>query len=258
MNQSHRKALLAIGIEAAEASLVRRLIDQDQLPVLKSLLAKGKWLRVNSPTHIGTSAVWPCFMTGQDVADHGISGDGPYHAARDLLMRAPPPLGGEALRLPEETVLGAARRIAPKLQGGVLPIQGPPGTGKTHIGARMICSLVEAGARVGITATSHKVIRRLLDEVVDAAEETAVDIRCIQKTDDSEDGQPHLAFTDDNEEMFQALGSSHHVAGGTASGALARRGCPGDPPAARRARCNGGEGALSESPTSRDRTRDTP
>lgn len=72
VNTNHRKTLLAIGIEAAEASLVRRLIDQDRLPVLKSLLANGKWLRVNSPTHIGTSAVWPSFMTGQDVANHGI------------------------------------------------------------------------------------------------------------------------------------------------------------------------------------------
>src|SRR2546430_5984966 len=148
-------------------------------------------------------------------SDHGIAGAGPYQAARDLLMRAPPPLG-EPLRLPEETVLGAARRIAPKLQGGVLPIQGPPGTGKTHIGARMICSLVDAGAKVGITATSHKVIRRLLDEVANAAREAAVDIRCIQKTDDSEADQPHLSFTSDNEEVFQALRSSHHVAGGTA------------------------------------------
>src|SRR2546429_3561097 len=153
---------------------------------------------------------------GDYVADHGIAGDGPYQAARHLLFRAPPPLGGEPLRLPEETVLSAARRIAPKLEGGVLSIQGPPGTGKTHIGARMICSLVEAGAKVGITATSHKVIRRLLDEVVAAAHEAAVDIRCIQKTDDSEDDQPHLAFTDDNEELFKALRSSHHVAGGTA------------------------------------------
>ena len=153
---------------------------------------------------------------GDYVANHGIAGVGPYQAARDLLRRAPPPLGGESLRRPEETVLGAARRIAPKLQGGVLPIQGPPGTGKTHIGARMICSLVEAGAKVGITATSHKVIRRLIDEVAEAAQETGVDIRCIQKTDDSEDDQSHLAFTSDNQEMFQALRSSYHVAGGTA------------------------------------------
>ncbi len=49
-------------------------------------------------------------------------------------------------------------RIAPLLEGGVLPIQGPPGAGKTFTGARMICALVEAGAKVGITANSHKVI----------------------------------------------------------------------------------------------------
>src|SRR5437762_4928414 len=39
------------------------------------------------------------------------------------------------------------------------------------------------------------------------------------------------------------------------AGALAKRGCPGDPPAASRASYEGGEGALRESPASRDRTR---
>src|SRR5207237_7345925 len=141
---------------------------------------------------------------GEYVADHGIEGAGRYQAARDLLMREGPRIGGAPIRLADETPLAAALRIALRLDGGVLPIQGPPGAGKTHIGARMICELVEAGAKVGITATSHKVIRRLLDEVVAAAHEAAVDIRCIQKTDDSEDDQPHLAFTDDNEELFQA------------------------------------------------------
>ena len=35
------------------------------------------------------------------------------------------------------------------------------------------------------------------------------------------------------------------------AGALAKRGCPGDPPAASEASCDGGEGALRESPASR-------
>ena len=48
----------------------------------------------------------------------------------------------------------------------VLPIQGPPGAGKTFTGARMICQLVNQGKKVGITAVSHKVIRKLLDEVL--------------------------------------------------------------------------------------------
>src|SRR5207248_8388021 len=133
---------------------------------------------------------------GDYVADHGISGDGPYQAARDLLTRAPPPLGGEPLRQPGETVLGAATRIAPKLQGGVLPIQGPPGTGKTHIGARMICSLVKSGKKVGITATSHKVIRNLLNAVLEAAAEAGQTVRCVQKVDGDEEDQPPLTFAD--------------------------------------------------------------
>lgn len=153
---------------------------------------------------------------GDYVASHGLEGEGPYQAARDLLMRVPPRLGSELLQKPKETPLAAATRIAPKLQGGVLPIQGPPGTGKTHIGARMICALVKAGKKVGITATSHKVIRRLMDEVLKAAAEEKASVPCIQKTDELEDTQPSLAFTDDNAELFSALASSHRVAGGTA------------------------------------------
>lgn len=153
---------------------------------------------------------------GDSVADHGLDGAGPYQAARDLLMRVPPRLGSQPIQSAGETPLAAATRIAPQLQGGVLPIQGPPGTGKTHIGARMIAALVAAGARVGITATSHKVIRRLLDEVVKAATERGVSVPCVQKTDELEDNQPSLAFTDENDELFGALRSTHRVAGGTA------------------------------------------
>jgi uncharacterized protein len=149
------------------------------------------------------------------VAAHGLEGSGPYQAARDLLMRIPPRLGDEPLQAPGETLLAAATRIAPKLEGGVLPIQGPPGTGKTHVGARMICSLVDAGARVGITATSHKVIRRLMDEVVQAATEQNLSLRCIQKTDELEEDQPSLAFTKSNDGLFGALRASYRVAGGT-------------------------------------------
>ena len=38
---------------------------------------------------------------GEYVADHGMDGDGPYLAARDLLLRAPPRLGGAAIRQPD-------------------------------------------------------------------------------------------------------------------------------------------------------------
>jgi predicted RecB family nuclease len=152
---------------------------------------------------------------GELVAEQGIAGEGRYGAARSLLLREPPRINGERLSLSGETILAGAMRIAPRFQGGVLPIQGPPGTGKTHVGARMIACLVKAGKRVGVTATSHKVIRRLLDEVVEAGEELRVSLRCIQKTSDGENGDC-ITCTDSNEEVFAALGAGCQVAAGTA------------------------------------------
>ena len=104
---------------------------------------------------------------GEDVADNGMAGAGSYEAARALLLREPPRLGGDPIRDPVETPLEAALRIAAKGSFDVLPIQGPPGAGKTFTAARMICELVHQGARVGITANSHKVIVNLLDAAVD-------------------------------------------------------------------------------------------
>jgi hypothetical protein len=63
---------------------------------------------------------------GEYVAENGIVGEGPYQAARDLLMHEAPRIGGEPAQLPGETTVAAALRIAPRLSGGVLPIQGPP------------------------------------------------------------------------------------------------------------------------------------
>ena len=80
---------------------------------------------------------------GEYVADHGLEGDGPYQAARDLLMRREPRVHGQPLRVEGETALEAARRLALALDGGVMPIQGPPGSGKTYTGARMITEMVK-------------------------------------------------------------------------------------------------------------------
>jgi hypothetical protein len=153
---------------------------------------------------------------GEHVAHNGIVGEGRYRTARDLLMREAPRIRGEPVRSPDETPLEAALRIARRVEGGVLPIQGPPGAGKTHIGARMICELVTAGLKVGITANSHKVIRNLLDEVVKAADEHSIDLRCIEKVKYKEDDTPRLQFTTDNAELLTAIRTSCHVAAGTA------------------------------------------
>jgi uncharacterized protein len=152
---------------------------------------------------------------GEYVADNGMSGEGPYQAARDLLLRSAPRTGGEALKGPDETALGAAMRLAPHLRGA-FPIQGPPGAGKTHIGARMIATLTQTGKRVGVTANSHKVIRNVLDEVLEAAPELGTSINCIQKVAEEQSNLPRLQFTIKNEELLDAISTNYQVAGGTA------------------------------------------
>jgi predicted RecB family nuclease len=124
---------------------------------------------------------------GEWVAANGIDGDGPYRAARELLIGHPPRVGqapGEALCRSGETDLDAARRLALALDRTTLPIQGPPGSGKTYSGARMILTLLREGKRVGITGTSHKVIGNLLKAVLKAAEqEPNVGVRPVQRGD---------------------------------------------------------------------------
>jgi uncharacterized protein len=153
---------------------------------------------------------------GDYVAANGLVNDGAYQAARDLLLRQPPELGGDSLHTDGETTVEAAVRIAPKLASGVLAIQGPPGAGKTFTAARMICALVRAHRRVGVTANSHKVIRNLLDEIVRAADEFGIRVQCIQKVADKQDDVHGIQFSTSNDAVLAALGPTCQVAGGTA------------------------------------------
>ncbi len=159
---------------------------------------------------------------GEHVADNGIVGDGAYGVARSLLLREPPRLNGEPLRRPDETALDAALRIANNANKpgfGVLPIQGPPGAGKTFTAARMVCELVRKGARVGITANSHKVIVNLLDAVMSAAEERGLDLRAVRKISNNPKEEPpdqRIALTTDNGRVFEELAHTCQIAAGTA------------------------------------------
>jgi len=155
---------------------------------------------------------------GDCVAAAGISGDGPFQAARDLLLRRPPTLSCGQLLDEGESTLDAAVRIAQHMESGVLPIQGPPGTGKSHTGARMICQFVKDGKKVGITANSHKVIRNLLDKVVEASVEMGVNLQCVQKpgSDNGDKATDRISLAKDNADLFGSLSSGQcNVAGAT-------------------------------------------
>ena len=123
----------------------------------------------------------------EQVLVTGMDGPGPLRAARDLLLRLPPRLvDGAPQREPGEESADAVRRLASELAGGVLAVQGPPGAGKTHTGARAVVDLLRAGRRVGLTASSHKVIGNLLDAVMAAAREAGLRVRALQKADDTQ------------------------------------------------------------------------
>jgi predicted AlkP superfamily phosphohydrolase/phosphomutase len=72
MKRKNRSRVLAIGLDAAEPALVRRLIEAGELPVLKRLMAEGTWSNVLSPAPLGSGTVWPTFFTGASPAEHGV------------------------------------------------------------------------------------------------------------------------------------------------------------------------------------------
>jgi uncharacterized protein len=155
---------------------------------------------------------------GTWVADNGVDGRGDYQAARDLLLRKPPRLFAPhtIAALVGEQTKATACRVSMELDHSVFAIQGPPGAGKTFTGARMICELVRRGKKIGITALSHKVIRKLLNEVVDAGhEENIHEVKCMQRSNEEEQ-TAEIAIAKDNGGAWAALRSgSANVVGGT-------------------------------------------
>jgi uncharacterized protein len=160
-------------------------------------LSRGVKSDVPHPTSLIPSSPIPTteqrnalMRLGQRVADNGLSGIGPYQAARDLLCLEPPRIEGVIEGAPlvqaGERAKDVAMLLAPRLNKTYLAIQGPPGSGKTTIGAEMILDLVKRGKRVGVTANSHKVIGNLLDKVMGEARRRGQPIRAIQKADERE------------------------------------------------------------------------
>jgi predicted AlkP superfamily phosphohydrolase/phosphomutase len=79
MSTGNGSNILAIGIDAAESTLVKQLIEQNEMPALGSLLQEGQWLRVQSPAHIGSGTVWPTFITGTEPTAHGCYSEWNWH-----------------------------------------------------------------------------------------------------------------------------------------------------------------------------------
>ena len=138
------------------------------------------------------------------------------------LLRGDPPTlrTGPFAASDTESAVEFAVRIANELDNTVLAIQGPPGAGKTFTGARMICALVEQGKRVGVTATSHKVIRNLLDNVATMSATSGIATRLAQKVGEGEEERNTGGAVTEVEDNGEALRLLHdgtaNVLGGTA------------------------------------------
>ena len=154
------------------------------------------------------------------IVANGIDAHGDYRAARDLLLRNPPRFsdGCSIMASAGETVAELACRLGLALDHSVLPIQGPPGAGKTFTGARMICELIRNGRKVGITAVGHKIIRKLLDDVVQAARDSGVpSVACAHKTDGDgvAEGQGVREISTNDEALHELQSGAVNVLGGT-------------------------------------------
>jgi predicted RecB family nuclease len=183
-----------------------------------------------SKAHLRPAAVFDCdpispdamqqsiLRIAQDVADHGLAGEAAASGCGiDLMMRRTPRLmsGGFEPRA-DESASDFAVRIATELDATVLPIQGPPGAGKTYTGARMICALVHAGRRVGVTAVSHKVIRNLLDAVEEQAAELGLRVTIAHKTDGKDFDDSNIVEVRDPKAALELQSSGEaQVLGGT-------------------------------------------
>jgi predicted RecB family nuclease len=186
-------------------------------------LKRGKTSDVPHPRalipdeYVGAEVMHSSLMrVGTTIAERGLSSVGECRSAIDLLRATPPRAGqrsGETLRHSDEPSLDAAIRLVASLDHSVLPIQGPPGSGKTYTGARMILAELARGRKVGITATSHKVISHMLKEVRDAGA-----VSGIQKAEEDDwCGLKEIEATNRNEDVLEALQSGGtRLAAGTA------------------------------------------
>jgi uncharacterized protein len=204
------------------------VVDADR--IARTLdVRKGPKQRANHPTavfahtHISTAVQEEAiYQIGEGVASVGsINSDksGPDAAARQLLLAASPRLrSNEFVPRLDESAVDFAERIAGDLDRTVLAIQGPPGSGKTFTGARMICALVKAGRKVGITANSHSAIRNLLNAVDERARKTGLSAKLAHKCDEDEDAKKDLRVQqlDSNDKALKSLTSGDaNVLGGT-------------------------------------------
>lgn len=192
-------------------------------------IEKGKANAEFHPTSVFSHTFVPCaaqeqalMSIAERVADDGgvlTGASRADRAGRALLLAQPPQLAAGPFRgvAADADIPAELRRLVVELDHGVLAVQGPPGAGKTYCGAEMICALVAAGRKVGVTASSHKVIRNLLDAVGKAAARNGQSITLAHRHGEGDiAAEDRVTRLPDNPTAARVLGEGEaSVVGGT-------------------------------------------
>lgn len=186
MASTEGRKVLAIGMDAAEPSLVRRMIEDGELPALRRLLDEGAWSSVRSPAHIGSGAVWPTFTTGLDPQEHGIHSDwswqpGSMRLARvrcDQLVPFWTALAREGLRVgvmdvPFAPPVSAGEGFEISEWGAHDPLEGRMRVSPASLSALIAGGVgphpFSTGASDTLGPGDHKGLKRLRDECIEGA-----------------------------------------------------------------------------------------
>jgi AAA domain-containing protein/RNase H-like protein len=142
-------------------------------------------------------------------------------AVDDLLRRRPPRItghpGGPLVPATEDLVERTCD-LAARLEQSTLCIQGPPGAGKTFTAAAIVVALLRRGARIGVTAQSHKVVMNAMRAVAKALAGTGIAARLYKVGDHDDDPlvQQGTVLAIGNDDVPGALDVGACLVGGTA------------------------------------------
>ncbi|WP_233209589.1 TM0106 family RecB-like putative nuclease [Mycobacterium sp. ENV421] len=151
----------------------------------------------------------------QAFTDDFLDRQPPNHVTMALLRRDLPQfVGGGPAGGSFSADLADMREWIPQLDRSYVAIQGPPGAGKTYTAALLIHALIVAGARVGVTATSHHAIGNLLEAVLAIFHEYGDlgTLRAVRKPSENAAPLPYVTYSRSN---TGCAGGDYNLVAGT-------------------------------------------